>query len=110
VWVRATNSCHPGGHAIGSSRHELIKGFYIMDHEVVPCSPKLCDWLLNSSRYGFSLCQEKLVGVTMELGVPKRPILKPTLSIVMFQQVCGERGKSGSLASKITKSFNALKP
>ena len=30
-----------------------------MDHEVVPCSSNICDWLLNSSHDCFDLCQEK---------------------------------------------------
>ena len=30
---------------------------YIMDHEVVPCSPKICDWSLDSSEDHFGLDQ-----------------------------------------------------
>ena len=32
---------------------------YIMEHEIIPCSSKICDWPLNSSRDHFSLHQEK---------------------------------------------------
>jgi hypothetical protein len=58
-----------------------------MDHEVVlrPC--KICDWLLNSTWDHFSLHQGKNVRVTMKFEVPKRYILRPTLSTGMVQRV-----------------------
>ena len=37
---------------------ELRGLFHIMDHEVIPCSSKICDGLLNSSRDHFGLHQE----------------------------------------------------
>ena len=58
-----------------------------MDHEVVPCSSKICDRPLNSPKNHFGLNQEKNERVTMELEVPSRPIFMPTLSIVMVQRV-----------------------
>jgi hypothetical protein len=30
---------------------------YVMDHEVIPCYPKVCDWPLNLSSGHFSLYQ-----------------------------------------------------
>ena len=52
-------------------------------------------WLaLNSSPHHFGLHQERNVRVAMELEVPKRPIFRPTSSIVMVQWVWGrERQK-----------------
>ena len=64
-----------------------VQGCLHHDHEVAPCSSKLCDWLLNLSHDHFSLHQEKYVRVTMELEVPTRPIFNPTPSIVMMQRV-----------------------
>ena len=58
-----------------------------MDHEVIPYSSKVSNWPLNLSWHQFGLHQEKDVWVTMELEVPKRSIFRPTLSIVMVQQV-----------------------
>jgi hypothetical protein len=68
-------------------RSNWLEVVYTMDHEVVPCSSKTRDWLMNSSQDHFSLYQEKNVRVHIELEVPKRPSFKPTLSIIMFQQV-----------------------
>ena len=33
----------------------LLGVVYIMDHEVIPCSFRICDWLLNSSQDYFNL-------------------------------------------------------
>ena len=66
-----------GGYALGV--------VYIMDHEVIPCSPKICDWLLNSSRDHLVDIKGKMVRPWLE--VSKRPSFKPTLSIVMVQRV-----------------------
>ena len=60
---------------------------YPMDHEVVPRPCKICDWFLSSSRDYFGSHQGKNVRVTMEFKVPKRHILRPTLSIDMVQHV-----------------------
>ena len=60
---------------------------YSMDHKVVPSSSKTCDWLLNSSKDHFGVHEEKYVRVIMEPEVTKRPIHRPTLSIVMVQRV-----------------------
>jgi hypothetical protein len=57
-----------------------------MDHEVVPCFSKICDWLLNLSQDHFDVHQAKNVRVIMELEVPKMLIFRPTLSIFMVQQ------------------------
>jgi hypothetical protein len=57
-----------------------------MDHEVFPRPCTICDWLLNLSWDHFSLHQGKNVKVTMEFEVPKRHLLRPTLSIDMVQQ------------------------
>ena len=77
-----------------------------MDHEVVlgPC--KIYDWVLNSSWDHFNLHQGKNVRVTMEFEVPKRHILRPTLSIDMVQQAlrwerqkrCFGRKRQGPMA------------
>ena len=71
-----------------------------MDHEVVlgPC--KIRDWLLNSSHDHFGLHQGKMVRVAMEFEVPKRHILKPTLSIDMVHLVCDGKDKRGALVEK----------
>ena len=58
-----------------------------MDHEVVPRPCKICDWLLNSYEDHFILHQEKNVRATMEFKVPKRHMLRPTLSTNMVQWV-----------------------
>ena len=60
---------------------------YTMDHEVIPRSCKICNWLLNSFQDHFGLHQEKIIRVTMSLEVPKRHILKPTLFTNMVQRV-----------------------
>ena len=43
-----------------------------MVHEVVPCSPKICDWVLNLSRDHFGLYQGKKGRVAMGFEVPNR--------------------------------------
>ena len=58
-----------------------------MDHKVIPRPCKNFDWLLNSSWDHFGLHQGKNVKVTMEFEVPKRHILRPTLSTDMVQQI-----------------------
>ena len=58
-----------------------------MDHEVVPRPYKISDWLLNSPWDHFGLHQENNVKVTTKFEVPKRHILRPTLSIDMVQWV-----------------------
>ena len=60
---------------------------YIMNHEVIPCSFKMCDGMLNSTWEHFGLHQEEIVRVTMKFEVSKRPTSKLILSIVMFQQI-----------------------
>ena len=60
---------------------------YTMVHEVLPRPCKICDWLLNSSRDHFCSHQGENVRVTMEFEVPKRHILRPTLSTDMIQWV-----------------------
>jgi hypothetical protein len=65
-----------------------VKAIYIMDYEIIPCSPKICDWPLNLFWDHFSLHEGKIVGVIMELEVPQRFIFRPTLSAIMVQQVC----------------------
>ena len=64
-----------------------------MDHEVLPRPCKICDWLLNLSWDYFDLHWGKLVRVTMKFEVPKRHILRPTLSTDMVQQICGGEAK-----------------
>ena len=54
-------------------------------HKVVLGLCKSVDWLLNSSRDRYGLHQGKSVRVTMEDEIPKRRILRPTLSIDMVQ-------------------------
>ena len=61
---------------------------YNMDHEAVLRLCKICDWLLNSSQNHFGLHQgKKNVRVAKEFKVPKRHLLKPTLSTDMVQYV-----------------------
>ena len=60
---------------------------YTIDHEVVPRLCKICDCLLSSSRNHFGLHQGKNVKVTMRFEVPKRCILRPTLSTDIVQHV-----------------------
>ena len=64
-----------------------VKEDETMDHEVVPRPCKICDWLLNSSRDHVGLHLGKHVRVTMEFEVPKRHVLRPTLSTDMIQRV-----------------------
>ena len=78
-----------------------------MDHEVVPRPCEICDWFLKSSQDHFSLHQAN-VRVTMEFEVPKRHILRPTLSIDMVKRVlrrerqkrCSSRIRQGHMAKK----------
>ena len=53
---------------------------YTMDHEVIPWRCKIRHWLLNSSHNHFGLHQQKIVRVAMKFEVPKRHILRSTLS------------------------------
>ena len=68
---------------------------YTTHHEVVPRPYKICDWLLKSSRDHFGLHQRKQTSQSiMEFELPKRHILRPTLSTDMVQRVLmGERQK-----------------
>ena len=75
-----------------------------MDHEVVPRSCKICDWLLNSSWNHFGLGSR----VTMKFEVPKRHVLRPTSSTYMIQRVlwwerqkkCSSRKRQKPMAKK----------
>ena len=59
-----------------------------MEHEVVPCSFEICDWLLNLSHGHFVYIKKRRsVRVTMELEVPEKPISRPTLFTIMVQWV-----------------------
>jgi hypothetical protein len=71
-----------------------------MDHEIVLRPYRICDWLLNSSRVHFGLHLGKNVRVTMKFEVPKRHILKPTLSTDMIQRGLRCRGKIGAMVEK----------
>jgi hypothetical protein len=56
-----------------------------MDHEGIPCSSKVCDWLLNSFWDHFGLYQgKKNVRVAMELEVSERLVFRPTIFVVMI--------------------------
>ena len=77
-----------------------------MDHEVVPCSSKICDWLLNLSWDHFGLHQaeeeKKIVRVTMELEVPEKayfPVLHYPSS--WSHGFCSGRGKRGFLVANV---------
>jgi hypothetical protein len=76
---------------MGGEHHELysslLRDVYIMEHEVVPCSSKICGWPLKLSHDHFGLHQEGNVRATMKLEVPKRPIFRPTLSAIMVQWI-----------------------
>ena len=87
-----------------------------MDHEVVPCSSKVCARhhlppILHIQAVEFVPRQLWFtsiinVRVTLELQVPKRLIFKPTLPIVMVQYVlCSVRGKRCSLAANARGPF-----
>ena len=69
-----------------------------MDHEIVPRSCKICDWLLNSFWDHFGLHQGNNTRVTMK--VSKRHILRPTLSTDMVQWILWRKGKRGALVEK----------
>ena len=73
---------------------------YTMDHEVVPRPSKICDWLLNLSWDYFNLYQGKNVNVIMEFKIPKRHMLRPTLSVDMVQGVYSGKGKIGAMVEK----------
>ena len=83
-----------------------LRDVYIMDHVVDPRPCKICDLLLNLSWDHFNLHQGKKVRVTMEFEVPKRHVLRPTLSTDMIQRVlrwerqksCFDRKKQGLMA------------
>ena len=64
-----------------------------MDHKVVSCSSKICDWPLNSSRDRFDLHQEKNVRVTMELEVPKGLYSTLHYPLLWFNKFCSGRDK-----------------
>ena len=94
----------------GSELGELCLGVvYTMDHEVVPMSCKICDWLLNLSLNHFRFPPlKKNVKMNMEFEISKRHILRPTLSIDMVQWVlwwgrqkrCSGRKRQGPMAKK----------
>ena len=85
---------------------------YTMVHEVVPRPCKICDWLLNSPWDHFALHQGINVRVTMKFEVPKRHILRPTLSTDMVQRIsrwerqkrCSSRKRQGPMAKKCCDS------
>ena len=52
-WYCLVN-CHVG-------YRRMLRVVYIMDHEGVPCSSNICDWLLNLSQDHFGLHQEKIM-------------------------------------------------
>ena len=58
-----------------------------MDHEVIPRSYNIFDWLLNLFRDHFNVHQGKNVRVIMEFEAPTRHILRLTSSIDMIQWV-----------------------
>ena len=58
-----------------------------MDHKVVPRSCKICDWLLTLCQDHFTSHHGKNVRVTMELEVPRRHLLRPTLPTNTIQRV-----------------------
>ena len=78
--------------------------FSCSDHASRSCpkAHKICDWLLNSTRDHFGLHQGKHVRVTMDFGVRRRHIVRPTLSTDMVQRVLqwGERQKKCSSRNK----------
>ena len=77
---------------------------YIVDHEVVPCSSKICDWLLNSFQDHFSLHREKKnVRLNMELEVPKRFSFNLHCPLSCTNGFCNGRGKRGFLATNVTR-------
>ena len=87
---------------------------YTMDNEVIPRPCKICDWLLNSIHGHFGLQQGHNIRMTMEFKVPKRHILRPTLSIDIVQHVlrwerqkrCYGRRKQVPLAKNIVSIDN----
>ena len=54
---------------------------YTMDHEVVPRPCRICERLLNPSRDHLSSHQGENARETMEFEIPKRHILRLTISI-----------------------------
>ena len=80
-------SCHEASGSRPDKLEASLGAVYIMGREVVPRPCKICDWLLNSFRDHFGLHQGKNVRVTMKFKVPKRHILRPTLSTDMVQRV-----------------------
>jgi hypothetical protein len=87
-----------------------------MDHEVVPRSCKICDWLLTSSWDHFGLHQEENVRVIMKFEVPKRHILRsrlstdtvPRVSRWEIQNRCFNRKTQGPMAEKYCYNKKSL--
>jgi hypothetical protein len=73
-----------------------------MDHEVILRPYNICDWLLNSYHDHFGLHQGRNVRVTMKFEVPKRHILRPTLSTNMIRWVYIEVGEATKVL-RVTK-------
>ena len=66
-----------------------------MDHDIVPCSSKICDWPIVPGPLQFP-SRNKCKGDHETWG-PKRPIFRPTLSTIMVQWVLQwERQKRSS--------------
>ena len=57
-----------------------------MNHEVIPCSPKICDWPLNSSWDHFGLHQGKKCQSDHEAQGPQKVYFQ-SIIIVMIQCV-----------------------
>ena len=73
---------------------------FTMDHEVVPRSSRICDWLWKLSRDHFSLHQGKFLKWPWSLRSLK-DIFKGLYYIVTRSRgFCNRRGKSGALVGK----------
>jgi hypothetical protein len=73
---------------------------YTMDHEVIPRTCKIWDWLLNFSWDHFGLHQGKKCESDREVRSPKDIFEGLHYPLTWSNKFCGGRGKRGGLVEK----------
>ena len=80
-----------------------------MDHEVIPCSSTIHDWLLNLSRTTLVYIKKKIVRMTMKLDVPKSPYFSSLHYLSSWSNmVWCERSKWDTLVATVGGSWQRI--